>query len=144
MDNFKPTPQPTSQAQSPAPEPTTNGTVEYPAELYSSAWIENEHRDFNDRLMEARAPKEVAHVTPKVPEAVARATELEMAAGALRVAEFEKQEKDRKAISQRTPEKWEGKNTPVFRPGDFSEYRPTLKTPGQTVSKDAGLRAGAR
>lgn len=112
---------------------TANETVapSYPKELYDDAHIENEHRDFNAKLMEARSPNKgkPEYVPPPVPPAIAEATRLEMEAGKNRVTHFEKIEAERKLIAARVPEKWEGKSTPIFRPADFEEYKPKSKAP---------------
>lgn len=125
--------------------PTAAGTDQntvpnYPKELYDEALIEDEHRNFNLRLREAHQPKVSSYVAPPVPPAIAAVTALEMAAGKARVEHFEGVEKDRQGIAARTKEKWEGDSKAVFRPADFEEYKPTLKSSVQTQSKDVGLR----
>ena len=124
---------------------STAGVPEYPKDLYDAAHIENGHRDFNDRIMAVRAPNQgkPEYVPPPPPPAIAAQIKAEMEAGAKRVAEFAAQKAANKALAKRTPEKWEGTNTPVFRPSDVSEYRNTLKSPAQTHSKDVGLRQPA-
>jgi hypothetical protein len=109
---------------------------EYPKDLYTEAQIENEHRDFNQKLIEARAIREKPeYKPPPVPPAVIEQTRLEMEAGAKRVAEFEQMKKEQKALA-RVPDKWEGKTVEVFRPPDFREYTSTFKSPAMTVSKE--------
>lgn len=138
-------PEATPPKASPPAAPTTDASAanipEYPRELYDEASIENEHRDFNDRLLKARLPNQgkPAYETPPVPDAVVKQTDLEMKAGAERVKHFENLEHERKGLAARTKEAWEktpAANTPVFRPPDFSEYRNTFKSPAQTPSKD--------
>lgn len=141
MEASTPTsPEATPPKAQPMSAPVTDasaGTVpEYPKDLYDEAHIENEHRDFNQRIMEARAPREKEVIPPAVAPGIAAQTLAEMEAGRARVAHFEEIEANRKTIAARVPEKWEGKSTPVFRPGDVSEYKTTLKGPAQTVSKD--------
>lgn len=137
--------------QSAAPSvPTANETApNYPKELYDDAHIENEHRDFNLKLMAARGPNQgkPEYVPPPIPPAIAEATRLEMEAGKARVEHFSKIEAERKLIAARVPEKWEGTSTPLFRPGNFEEYKPKSKNPVGALnemnamqSKDRGVR----
>lgn len=124
------------------PSPDQDQVVEYPKDLYDGAQIENSHRDFNDRLTEARAPKVNDYVTPPVPEGIVKQRDLELQAGRERVVHFEQVERERLKISAtRVPEKWEGSNTPVFRPPDVTEYK-NIK--GPNLSKDAIRQPPAR
>lgn len=87
-------------------------------ETYDEAWVENSHREFAQRIAQARAPVVKAPVAPCVAPRIAETTRLEMEAGARRVAQFAEAEQHRRVIP-RKKEAWEGTNTAIFRPIDF-------------------------
>lgn len=116
-------------ADVPAPEYS-----EIPKDLYDEAWVEHSHRGFNDRIMAARTPVIKAVIAPAVAPQILATTQMEMEAGRKRVADFAEAEMQRRAIP-RKKEAWEGSNTPIFRPGQFDEYKGTLKSPAHTVDK---------
>lgn len=124
--------------QAPPPLPEEVPAVEYPKDLYELAHIENDHRTFEARLAEACQPVVKEYTPPPVPVQIAENTRREMEAGRRRVAEFAELESKRQATinEPRKKEPWEGTNTPVFRPGEFDEYKTTMKSPVLTQSKD--------
>lgn len=87
-------------------------------ETYDAAWVEHSHRDFAQRIAQARAPVVRVPVAPCIAPRIAETTRLEMEAGAARVAQFAVAEQQRRVIP-RKKEPWEGNNTPIFRPIDF-------------------------
>lgn len=112
----------------------------YPKDIYDEAHIEDGHREFNNKLLEARAARDDVVFKPPDPhpDVLAR-TQAEMDAGAARVAEFdaEKSKRAEDTSPTRKPEPWEGQTTEVFRPADFREQKAEFKSPAQTKSKDA-------
>lgn len=112
---------------------------EIPKDLYDEAWVEHSHRDFNARIMAARAPVIKEAIAPAVAPQILATTQAEMEAGRKRVADFEEAEMQRRAIP-RKKEAWEGSNTPIFRPGQFDEYKATLKSPAHTPDKSTLVR----
>jgi len=109
--------------------------VQAPQSVRDDAEREDMHRDFERRMAEANQPKVDTYVTPPVPSQIAANTRLEMEAGRRRVSEFAGIEAARQKFNAvRKAEAWEGQNTPIFRPGNFEEYK-NIK--GPSVSKDA-------
>lgn len=105
--------------ETPAPAPVIDNTVvDYPKDIYAEANNENAKRNFMQQLSEARNPPVKEYKTPPVPKAVQTQTELEMAAGRKRVAEFQQMEVERQALSPK-PEPHAATTTPVFRPADY-------------------------
>lgn len=123
-------------ATPPKPEPLV--VPDYPKNIYNEAHVSNDRMDFEERLMASRAPPDVKpYVPPPVPDAIAERTRQEMQAGAKRVEEFKVIEQDRRIqAATRAKEPWEGETVEVFRPGNFEEYKNTLRQVGNTTSKD--------
>lgn len=90
--------------------------------VYDEAMAANREREFVDAIMEARRPPPVpVHNPPKPGAATIKQTELEMAAGAKRVAEYAAEEDVRKAAHEaHKRDKWaDKKSVEVFRPADY-------------------------
>jgi uncharacterized protein YukE len=120
-------------APPPAPEPFSVQEPEKFAKVYEEATNTNFQKDFVQRVLEARQqPAQAPSLPMQVAPRVLEQTRLEMAAGREQVERVAAERASRQAP---LPDKWDGKNTEVFRPGEFTEYKGSFKSQGQTPDK---------
>jgi len=106
--------------------------------MHAAARRDNDKFNFVQRVMEARKPKQEDAVSQPVAPRILDQTKAEMEEGRAQVTRHAAQQASRpKPVTSPS----EGTNQAVFRPGDFTEYKNTFKSPQQTVSKDSGARA---
>lgn len=86
-------------------------------------------------IKEARAPEIVP--TQPVSSHITEQTRLEMEAGRKAVTHHETL-RTLGPIAPRKIDPWEGKSTPILRPGNIDEYKATFKSPAQTKDKTSG------
>lgn len=97
------------------------GYTEIPNAIYSEAMEENRQINFVAMIGQARTPTpEKPYVAPPIPDQIAKQTELEMAAGKARNAEFVAIEEQRlRLVEQHKNDRWAEKpSEQVFRPNN--------------------------
>lgn len=99
-----------------------------------------EQRDGSVMLKTTPAP-ETAKPEQVVPERLRTKVDAEIEAGRRTVERHRAAQLRRPRPTPSEAEiKAQGTNTPVFRPGQFREYAGSMVQPGQTTSKDAGMK----